>query len=81
MEPEKVLTEIKEKLKDKKTLAKEDFYDIVQGYFIKYMGYENNAQVMYESKNEKIYECVIDKKVMICGYKNETRVTSSSKLM
>ena len=74
MEPEKVLTEIKEKLKDKKTLAKEDFYDIVQGYFIKYMGYENNAQVMYESKNEKIYECVIDKKVMICGYKNETRV-------
>ena len=73
MEPESVWEEIKEILKKIEEFSKEDFRKIVQKIFIKYMGYENNAQISYDDKTEKQYKCIIDGKIIISAYKNEVR--------
>lgn len=72
MEPEDILEIIKNMLKDEKELSKEVFRKIVQGIFLKNMGYENNTQIYYDDKNEKQYKCIVDGRIIIGGYRNET---------
>lgn len=74
MKPEEVLEKIKENLKNKKELSKEDFRKNIQEIFIKFMGYENNTQIVYDDKSEKLYTCIIDTKIIIGAYRKETRI-------
>lgn len=78
MDSKDILKKIKKELENKKELSKEVFREIVQGIFIKYMGYENNTQIYYDDKNGKPYECIIDGKIIIGGYRNEIRTRALS---
>lgn len=74
MSIEEVLKKIREELKKEKEISEESFKNIVEKYFIKYMGYDGNCRFYYHASKDEVYDYSTEnRELIILGYKNEVK--------